>query len=222
MLTERKADLELSTIGKVYASQLLARLALLEALPERQATRAHASALAETDERHDGFGEGIWLYTEALLIAPGVSAEARAAAQNVREAFVPNRGRLVDSYAEEAAQAKKNRPKLDELKVDLDSLPVPDGRTLLHWAAGFVDAGETLDKLLSDRSSTEATAANKPATELRSTTIGLLRRLREALRDEVTSNPALPRDLESRVFAYVDELSSRRAKKKTEQTASTG
>ncbi|MDI3282014.1 hypothetical protein [Polyangium sp. 15x6] len=222
MLTERKADLELSVIGKLYTPQLSARLVLLEALPERQATRANAGALAETDSRHDAFGDGIWCYTEAVLVTPGVSAEARAAAQRVRDAFVPNRGRLVDSYAEEAAQAKKNRPKLDELEADLGSLPVPDGKTLLHWALGFVDAGETLDKLLSDRSSTEATAASKPATELRTTTIGLLRRFRDALRDEVATNPALPRDLESRVFAYIDELSARRAKKKKDEQPPAG
>lgn len=222
LLAERKADLELSLVGQVYAPQLAARLVQLEALPERQTTRVHAGALAETDQQHDAFGDGIWLYTEAVLVTPGVSAKARAAAQRVREAFVPNRSKLVDSYAEEAAQAKKNQPKLTELQADLQLLPVPDGKTMLDWALGFVEAGETLDKLLSDRSTTEAQAASKPATELRTTTIGLLRRLREALRDEVDANPALPRDLEARVFAYIDELSARRTKKKSDETPKGG
>lgn len=222
MLSTRKADLELAAVGQVYAPQLAARFAQLEALPERQNTRVNAGALAEADGLHDAFGDGIWYYTEAMLVTPDVSPEARAAAQRIRDAFVPNRGRLADTYAAEAAQAKKNQPKLDELKADLQSLPVPDGKTLLDWAKRFVEAGETLDKLLSDRSTTEANAASKPATELRPSTIGLLRRFRDALRDEVASNPALPRDLEARVFAYIDELSARRAKKKKSDEAPQG
>lgn len=216
LLTKRKADLDLSAIGKAYVPQLAARLATFEGLPERQGTRVNAGALAETDDRHDAFGAGLWCYTEAVLITPGISHTARSAALRIREAFIPNRGTLGDSYAEEAARAKKNRPKLTELEADLKLLPVPDGQTLHDWASRFIEAGESLDKLLSDRSSAEANAASKPATELRVTTIALLRRLREALRDEVASNEALPRDLESRLFAYVDELAARRRKKKDE------
>jgi len=218
ILTVRKADLELSGVGKVYSPQLAKRRAAYEALPEYQSgERVHATALANTDVTHDAFGSGIWLYTEAVLITPGISTAARDAAQRVRAAFIPERDRLGDSYATEAATAQRNRPKLDELKDDLKLLPVPDGKTLLDWAQSFVDSGDELNKLLSDRSSTEASHDGKAASELRVKTIGLFGRFRQALRDEIAENLALPRDLEARVFAYLDELAARRHRKKHEE-----
>ena len=221
IVTKRRLDLELSAVGKMYAPQLDSRVVLLEDVTERKTTRANATELGYADDGHDGFGQGIWCYTEAVLITPSVSETSRNAALRVREAFIPVRSILSDSYAEEAARAKKNRAKVAELENELKSLPVPDGKTLYDWVIGFLDAGDLLDKLLSERSTVEAAAASGTATTLlRATTIGILRRFRESLRDEVAANPALPRDLEARVFAYIDELAARRAKneKKPENT----
>lgn len=215
MLTVRKADLELSGIGKIYSGFFASRRAEYEALPEYQrGERVHATALANVDINHDAFGTGIWFYTEAVRITPDVSAAARDAAMRVRAAFIPERDRLGDSYATEAATAQRNRPKLDELKDDLKLLPVPDGKSLLDWVKSFVDTGDELNRLLSDRSTTEASRDGKAASELRVKTIGLFGRLRHALRDEIAENPALPRDLEARVFAYIDELAARREQNK--------
>ena len=49
---------------------------------------------------------------------------------------------------------------------------------------------------------------------MRSATIGLLARFRQALADEVAAKPSLPRDLESKVFAYFDQLEANRAARK--------
>lgn len=214
LLTTRRADLDTSAIGKAYAPQLASRVVQLEDVAERKTTRANATELGKADDNHDGFGQGIWLYTEAVLVTPNISEAARTSALRIREAFIPVRSVLSDSYAEEAARAKKNRGRVAELENDLKSLPVPDGKSLFDWVNGFLDAGDSLDKLLSERSTVEASASTgTSSTILRATTIGLLRRLREALRDEVAANANLPRDLEQRVFAYIDELANRRDKK---------
>ncbi|HVK65888.1 MAG TPA: hypothetical protein VM694_15510 [Polyangium sp.] len=49
-----------------------------------------------------------------------------------------------------------------------------------------------------------------PAIKVRSATLGLLSRFRAALIDEIEEDPALPRDLEARVFSYLDELQTMR------------
>lgn len=224
LVTVRKADLELSGVGKIYAPAIIEREQAFAAASQPEKGRANAAELGEADDLHDGLGNGLWFYTEAILATPGVSDAARAAAQRVRDAFIPARGALGETYAQEAAVARQNRPKIKEREADLMSLPLPDGRTLYDWALGFVDAGESLDALLSERATAEATAAaGRAGAELRVTTIGLLRRFRDALRDELRTNKALPEDLESRVFSYLDELSARRkTKKKPEEPAPTG
>ena len=216
LLTERHANLTLLICRQVYLPQIQAQYALIEALAPALAGRALADELGEADFLHDGFGGGIWDYTEALLHAPDVSEATRAAVKRVREAFVPRRSLLADSYAEEAAAAKKNQPKLAELEADLKSLPLPDGKSLYDWALGFVEAGNTLGTLLSARASVEADAHNDGKNnQLRKSTIKLLHRFREAVRDEIELHASLPRDLEGRIFGLLDELSARRAKKKT-------
>ncbi|MDC3956795.1 hypothetical protein [Polyangium jinanense] len=216
LLTDRKPNLTLLVCSQVYLPQILIQYAAIEALAPALAGRALADELAEADSLHDGFGGALWDYTEALLHAPDVSEATRAAARRIREALLPRRSLLADSYAEEAAAAKKNRPKLADLEPDLQSLPLPDGKTLHDWATGFVGAGDTIGKLLSARASAEADAQNDGKNnQLRKSTIKLLHRFREAARDEIELHASLPRDLESRVFGLFDELSARRAKRKT-------
>lgn len=215
LLTEREASLSQLVCTQVYLPQIQAQYAVIEALAPALAGRALADELAEADSLHDDFGGALWDHTEALLHAPDVSEATRAAARRIREAFVPKRSLLADSYAEEAAAAKKNRAKLAELAADLKSIPLPDEKTLHHWAVGFVDAGDTIGKLLSARASAEADAQNDGKNnQIRKSTIKLLHRFREAVRDEIELHASLPRDLESRVFGLFDELSARRAKRK--------
>jgi len=208
---KRKSALDASMAGKIYGPQLAAARAAIDALPESlDGSRPRAAQLAEADTHYDGFGAALWHYTEAVLSAPDTTDATRASAQRIRDAFIPDRSTLASSYAEEAATAKRNRPKLAELEKDLKALPVPDGKTLHDWVKSFLDAGDTLDKLLSERSSLEAAASKSPAGKLRGSTVGLLCRFRDALRDEMNGGNPLPADLESQVFSYFDELSARR------------
>jgi len=178
LLTTRRADLDASAIGVAYAPQFVSRAAQLEELTTRQTTRVNVTELANADGEHDGFGQGVWLYTEAILVTPSVSEDTRKAALRIREAFIPERSMLIDTYAEEAARAKRNRPKLADLENDLKSLPVPEGKTLYDWVKAFLDAGDSLDKLLSDRSTAEAAPSGTIVTTLRANPIGLLRPFR--------------------------------------------
>ncbi len=150
-----------------------------------------------------------------MFLVPSISPEHRAAAQRIRDAFIPRKAALSDSYAEEAAAAKRNRSKLAERKADLELFPVPGGATLYDWALAFLDQGDALDNLLNQRSlvnvgqSTRATAA-----ALRSDTVGILYQFRAALRAEI-EDKGLPVELEGQIFSYLDELSARRPSKKS-------
>jgi len=212
LFDKRKTSLDLSVAGKIYGPLLAVKRGEIDALPEAlRGGRSMAEALGSADRRYDGFGGGIWSYTEAVLTAPDMSEVTRARAQRLRAAFVPKRSDLTDSYAEEARAAKKRRPKLAELEADLKAMPLPEGKTLYDWAMGFLDSGDTLDSLLSARSSAEAAGAGDVApSKLRASTIKLLGRFRDAVEDEVEQNPALPRDLVALLFSYFDELNARR------------
>ncbi|UQA54976.1 hypothetical protein [Polyangium aurulentum] len=215
LLEERKADLDLSAAGNLYGPMLAERLAAIQALPEALRRRPLAGKLAAADTHHDGFGGGIWSYTEAVLHAPDLDDDVKAAAQRIRDAFIPERSALTASYADEASKAKKNRPKLEMLEADLKAFPLPKGKTLHDWVTGFLDAGDTLDTLLDQRSQTEGNANGKAnAGSLRSDTLGVLNEFRATLRREIKHNPKLPADLESRIFSYLDELNARRKPKK--------
>ncbi|MDI1432896.1 hypothetical protein [Polyangium sorediatum] len=221
LATERKADLDLSAAGKLYGPMLARRHESIQNLPEVLRKRPLVAELEATDDRHDGYGGAIFAYVEAILLLPIASDATRAAALRIREAFVPNRTGLTDSYAEEAATAMKNRPKLAELEADLKMFPAPDGKTLHDWVSGFLDAGDDLSTLLNERS-LAGVSAPENGTKLRSETIKLLYQFRATLRTEMEENTALPRDLERRVFSYFDELNTRRkrsGKSKTEEPA---
>jgi hypothetical protein len=213
LLGERKADLLLSGAGKLYEKQLAARLKDIEALPEAlTGGRPLAADLAETDETHDSLGEALFYYGEAILRLPTAPADVKAAAQRIRDTFVPRLGVLRDSYADEAAAAAKNRRALAELKSELEAMPVPvpTGGTLLDWATAFVDCGDKLDKLLDARSLTGTGLLPAQVIQLRTTTIGVLGRFRGALADELAVEAELPRDLDMRVFSYIDQLQAMR------------
>jgi hypothetical protein len=101
-------------------------------------------------------------------------------------------------------------PALKTLEADLKLFPIAGGLTLLDWVTDFLDAGQSLNDLLSNRADMDE-SGRKDASELRSQTIGLLNRFRGALADEVEENTALPRTLDQQVFAYFDELEGMRA-----------
>ncbi|WP_437576886.1 hypothetical protein [Sorangium sp. So ce887] len=115
----------------------------------------------------------------------------------------PSRGQLTRA-------ALKRKKILKQHKADLERFPVADGETLHDWISGFLDAGERLHSMLSDRADVKETS-RKGAGALRAATIGLLSRLRAGLTDEVEHNSKLPSDLDAQVFGYLDELHVPRA-----------
>lgn len=224
LMTQRKADLDLSAAGKLYGPMLVKRHEAIQRLPEALRKRPLVAELSAADVRHDGYGGAILAYVEAILLLPTSSDAIRAAALRIREAFVPNKTALTDSYAEEAATAKKNRPKLAELEADLKMFPAPNGETLHDWVSGFLDTGDELSTLLNARS-LAGVSDTENGTKLRTETIKLLYQLRTTLQTEMAEDPALPRDLEGRVFSYLDELNTRRrrgGKGKAEEPAAGG
>jgi len=81
--------------------------------------------------------------------------------------------------------------------------------TMYLWADEFLKAGEELDSLLSLRADEDAGDRSAVLT-LRPAAIALLNRFRAAVDDELAMNPALPRDLDKQLFAYLDQLEDMR------------
>ncbi len=208
----RAEALKTTQTGKLYGPILAAKRKALDHLEE--VGGRPSGDLTEADTFHDGLGAAIWHYTEAVIAHPFVAPEQREAARRIREGFIRDLGVLSDSYAEEAAAAKQNRPKLAELEADLRACPTPDGKTLYDWASAFVDHGDKLALLLSARGQGTGVEFFRQQTALRVTTIGLLGRFRAGLRDELIEQPHLPRDLDEKIFGGFDELSQKRAEAK--------
>jgi len=209
-LFDKRGDaLKATQTGKLYGPILAAKRKAIDGVFAAAAASTRGSSsgdIGEIDELHDRLGAAVWHYTEAVIGHPFLDADVRAAARRVREAFIPDLGVLRDSYADEAAAAQQNRPKLAELADDLRRLPTPDGKTLHEWVSAFLDQADKLARQLSSRSQATGFEAFRQHTALRVTTIGLLGRFRAALRDELAEHPALPRDLDARTFSYFDDL----------------
>ena len=179
----------------------------ISALPQALLGRPLADELDATDNLHDSVGGGIYFITEAYLRNANTTPELIAAAKQIRAELIPALDSLSATYESEASMARLHKERLTELKPALDLFPVVGG-TLYTWAVDFVEAGEKIDKLLSERADAKDRAE---ASALRSDTIGLLNRLRKSLKAEQKINPALPQDLESQVFGYFDLLETNAA-----------
>ncbi|MEP7126453.1 MAG: hypothetical protein ABJE95_36315 [Byssovorax sp.] len=208
---KRHKSLVSSGTGKSYEPMLAKRRTSIDALPAALlGGKPLAVELGEKDDLHDGLGYGIWHFTEAYVRNPRTPTEQLDAIKRIRAAFIPMLLELSASYATEAEAAIKRKPLLKTLKADLKMFPVAGGLTLLDWVTDFLDAGQSLHELLSNRADVDDTG-RKDAGTLRTTTIGLLNRCRSAIADEVDDDSKLPRNLDQQVFAYFDELESMRA-----------
>ncbi|XXT20490.1 hypothetical protein WME94_02820 [Sorangium sp. So ce429] len=211
LLDKRKPALLRSSSGKTYEPILAKKLEEISALPPVViGGKALAAELEETDVEHDSVGGAVWYMTEAYLRHPQVSPETTAAAARIRRAFIPALAELKASYADEARAAIERKKTLRHHKADLERFPTADGETLHDWVNAFLDAGERLHTILSDRADVKETS-RKGAGALRAATIGLLSRLRAGIADEIEHNPKLPPDLDTQVFGYLDELHLPRA-----------
>jgi hypothetical protein len=216
--TNRLEPLRSFEVGKAYEPSLMGILAELEALPDaKKLDLPFTTELANADELHDGLGAAIWNYTDAVRRHPRLSSDHKAAAQRVRDAFIPRLGELRGTFQDEAARARARRKLVAERQADLQLFATPGDppQTLLDWVNDFLDQGEALDGLLSQRA-TEAGAAagtegdRSAAMGLRSRAIGLITRCRGALADELRTNAALPKNLDKLVFGYIDDLARAR------------
>lgn len=206
LLDKRRPDLVLSKAGTYYEPQLEEQLAAIETLPPALTGGApHAATLDALNDTHDGFGAAIYFTTEVYLRLPDASPQTVAAAERIRAAFIPQMAELGASYAVQAERAIERKPLLVSMKADLERFPLADGGTLLDTAKGFLEAGEQIHLTLSNRADVPK-AARKQAAQLRSSAVGVLGRLRDDLVREIKKNPALPRDLEAKVFGYLDTL----------------
>ena len=210
-LLDKRSEALLSTqAGAMYAPMLAGRRKAIDALPPALTGGAPlADQLAAADEEHDGFGAAMWFLIEAYQRAPGSSAALIAAADRIRQGFIPALGDLQQSYATEADAALTRAPLLKSYKADLELFPVAGG-TLHDWAAGFLAAGTHLHDLLSDRADEASSPTRKDAAGLRADALGLVSRLRAALADEVKHDKKLPRDLDAQLFGYLDQLAATR------------
>ena len=210
MLSKRIDDIRLTEAGKYFEARLKEDLAAIEALPDALTGEApFAKKLAEQDARHDGFGSMIHHTTEVCFRDPDATADLLVAAQRIRAAFIPQRAELTDAYAVEAERAQNRRPLLTSMEADLKLFPVAgaSGRTLLDVATSFLNEGDNINATLSDRADI-LQQTRKAAAALRSAAVGTVNRFRADLVREVERNPNLPRDLEGRVFGYLDTLHS--------------
>jgi hypothetical protein len=206
LLSERRPDLILCPAGRYYEPKLLEVKSGLDKLPRAlTGGLAVAADLASADMSHDGHGAVIWFVTETVLRNPLANAEDRAAAQHIREAFLPALAELKDSYAVEAHRALERKPLLASMRADLSRFPVPGSKSLFETASEYVAAGERLNALLDERGSVPQRDRSNAAI-LRAKAAGLLTRLRKDLREDLDKDPTLPRDLEHRVFGYADTL----------------
>jgi hypothetical protein len=208
------SELRKSDTGKLYEKRLRTKKKAIEAIPEAALTTApFAQELAAADADHDGLGAATHYLCLAIEVHPKLPASLKEAAKGIRGTFVPQLIVLRDAYADEAAAALDNRPELTRLKAELKSIAVPGPGTLYDWVKSFLAAGDTIDALLKKRAKVIATSENAGiAGPLRGSTVGLLGRFRESLRDELEDEDCtLPPNYDAALFSYIDKLSADRA-----------
>lgn len=214
LLEAHAEDLDRSVTGKLYRPLLEKKAAEIESLPESAIGGApFAAELAEADAAHDALGAAIFHLTQALVLHPGIDETTKDIAQRAQQTFVPALGILQARYADQAAFTLRKRPAFDELRPELERIPMPDGSSLAAWVAAFLDQGDRIGRLLDERAEAGVKEGKspRPPGAVRGSAIGLLGRFRQAIRDEVATNPDLPDDYEARLFAFLDQLDETRA-----------
>jgi len=209
LLSKRRGALVQSNVGNSYEAMLAHKRDAIDALPAAlSGGKPLADALFAADTDHDSYGGAIYFITEAYLRLPAPHPDIIDAIRRVRAALIPELEQLRDSYADEAEAAIRRKAELPQLEADLKLIPVAGG-SLYDWAVAFIGAGEKLAALLSQRADID-TNGRKGAQLLRSETVGMLNRLRDAIADEL-GVAKLPKDLDAQIFGYLDDLETQRA-----------
>jgi hypothetical protein len=176
-------------------------------------------ALEETEQRFDSGIRAFHYVCFGLAQFVDFPKDVREFLDNAKKSLAPSLRVIKNSHKAKAASAKAEEKNLAALKASLEAFPIGPNATLYTLAAAYIEAGGKLDTLLSSRADTfvdEELKYTKEVRVLRSRTVGIINKFREALAQEVKINPALPRDLEARVFAYYDQLGDLRGKKATD------
>jgi hypothetical protein len=214
-LLETKTEFTSKAIAfSIYRDPLKAKLALFESLHQAQGGRPLAVELGNADGVHDSTGRALHYIGKAAAELKDLEESVRAAVAEVVGKVIPSLGLLKESYEDEAAEAAEKRNVLEGHRDFLEAFPFGPKHTLKSILTAHVEAGEKLGQILSKRADTVADVQNARTKEimaLRSVTIGLLNRFRQAVADEVEHNPSLPRDLESKIFTYFDQMEANRA-----------
>lgn len=208
-LTETHADaLDASITGKLYRPLILAKRKEIESLPEGVLRGLpYATELAEADAAHDAMGTAIHHFTQSILVHPAIEESTKETAHEAQKTFAPALSIFQARYADEAAFAQRKRPAFESMRPALSRIQTPGGGDLAMWIAFFLDKGDEIGKLLHGRAEAGVgVGASAAGGALRSSAIGLLGRFRQAIRDEVASGAALPKDYEERLFAFIDQL----------------
>lgn len=207
LFTERLEALHASKAGAYHKDELYELHIDIGALPEVLTSTPYKVELRTTDGRHDRLGRLIYFITEACFQDPNASPEMVAAAQKIRDEFIPTLDELTDSYATEAERALQRKPLLSSLGEVLKKFALPwnASQTLLDVATSFVEEGEKLNGLLNDRADVPR-GVRAQALTLRNKAMAVLNRLRKDLQKEIARDMSLPRDLEHRVFGFFDTL----------------
>jgi hypothetical protein len=199
--------------GQIYGpliSEKYERLKSIPAILVRE--RPLTEELSDADIRHDNSAAQIYNAAQAAIEDAFAEEAIKEAAGRIKRDIVPSLSIIKASYATEAANAKARRDKLAEREKDLRLFPLPGGKTLYEAAVQFFTAGDDLGGLLNDRALSAALGESERSgvVTLRGEIIGLLGRFRQALTDELESNPKLPRDLPVKLFAYAEQLNESR------------
>ncbi len=198
---------------KIYERALSDNRDKLNSIVEILERKPLTEELKEADELHDSAGRAVYFMCKGMSSLSILEKEKRDLLSTVAERFAPALGDFTRSYEDEASSATKKREVLNGMKTELSAFPVAPDMSLYDLLDAHVDAGEKIDKLLAERADTTAqedAAKLKEAKTIRSATIGMINRLREAMEDEVSMNDELDDSLANKVFAYYDQIADTR------------
>ena len=199
---------------QIYGPPLRANLTTLENLKRSLDALPLADDLAEVDDEHDAFGRAIYYVGKAVASLKTIDSDTRKTFGEINRQVVPSLGTLMASYEDEAAMADEKQKILAKYDAFLEAFRFGESLTLKDLLTGHVRAAERIKDLLSARAEEVAedkVSRNRQIMALRGATLGLLSRFRQALIDEVKTNPDLPDDLDTKVFAFFDQLEANRA-----------
>jgi hypothetical protein len=216
LLDTRRDTLLRSLIGKSYEPLFAQRRKQFDNIPRELLTGTPLTEeLATGDVFHDDNLMVLLTTLQATLRNAKASAEIKEAAQETLDALKLAPSDVSATYPQEAATAKGREKTVEEYKDKLSLIAAPGGGTLYDIALDYLEAGRTLDRLLSDRAKIEALSEKDRSyiSSLRNLLIGEIGRCRGAIADEqkiIDPNKTFPENYDALIFGYFDNLNETR------------